>query len=294
MADEDTSNRATVFGSIAEDYARLRPPPCAAAVDWLLPEGAGRVLDLAAGAGTLTRMLAERVPEVVAVEPDERMREVLAARNPGVAVHEGTAEDIALPDATFDAVVVSSAWHWFDPARAVPEIARVLRPGGRLSVVWNGLDGSVPWVEQWRAELRGTRAARTAAKETAGTVRESATGTGGGAGAESRVRRDHFARGEQLTGTLTAPGSPFAPPEHDVFTCTRPTTPADAAALLGTYSRLLILPDDQRAELIARAERSLLDRPDLLSPGGTVALPFRSLCWRASRLGPHRAAHSAV
>ncbi|SEG76826.1 Ubiquinone/menaquinone biosynthesis C-methylase UbiE [Actinacidiphila yanglinensis] len=257
MADEDATERATVFGSIAEDYARLRPAPCAGAVDWLVPAGARRVLDLAAGAGTLTGMLAARVPEVVAVEPDPRMRSVLAARNPGLTVLDGTAEAIPLPDGGLDAVVVASAWHWFDPVRAVPEVARVLRPGGRLSVVWNGLDDSVPWVDSWRTGLRAARA-----------------------------EREHFPRGERLSEELTAPGSPFAPPEHDVFTCTHPATPADAAALLGTYSRLLLLPEEERRALVAQAEQALHDRPDLLSPDGTVPLPFRSLCWRATRTGP--------
>lgn len=270
MADEDASNaggtgdRATVFGSIAAEYGRLRPPPCAAAVDWLLPGGAHRVLDLAAGAGTLTGLLAARVPEVVAVEPDARMREVLTVRNPGVTAVEGTAEAIPLPAGTLDAVVVSSAWHWFDPERAVPEIARVLRPGGRLSVVWNGLDDSVPWVHEWRTGLRDeVRAALPADRD--------------------RPPRDISRRGELLRETLTGPGSPFAAPEHDTFTCTRRTTPADAAALLGTYSRLLILPAEQRAALISRAEQWLCAQPELLSPDRTVELPFRSQCWRSAR-----------
>ncbi|MFJ2955295.1 class I SAM-dependent methyltransferase [Streptomyces sp. NPDC087270] len=271
MADEDaskaagTEGRATVFGSIAAEYGRLRPAPCDAAVDWLVPEGAARVLDLAAGAGTLTGLLTARGPEVVAVEPDGRMRAVLAERNPGVTVLEGTAEAIPLPDGTLDAVVVSSAWHWFDTERAVPEIARVLRPGGRLSVVWNGLDDTVPWVHEWRT---GLRAARTAERD--------------------RPPREHFRRGERLRETLAGPGSPFAEPEHATFTCARRTTPADAAALLGTYSRLLILPADQRAALISQAEQALRARPGLLDPDGTIDLPFRSMCWRTDRVPSDR------
>jgi SAM-dependent methyltransferase len=270
MAEEE-SHRATVFGSIAERYGQLRPAPCPAAVEWLLPEGARRVLDLAAGAGTLTRILAERVPEVVAVEPDARMRSVFAARNPGVAVLEGTAEHIPLPDGSLDAVVVSSAWHWFDPARAVPEIARVLRPGGRLSVVWNGLDDTVPWVTEWRRGLRPGRA-----------TPEDGPATPGAERAASRTERDVFPRGEQLRDALDGPY--FGELAHDAFSCERRSTPADAAALLGTYSRVLILPADEQRALLERAEQALHDRPGLLAADGTFPLPFRSRCWRASRV----------
>jgi ubiquinone/menaquinone biosynthesis C-methylase UbiE len=78
-------------------------------------------VDLAAGTGLFTRALEGRVAHVVAVEPDGRMREVLAARSPGVRVLDGQAEAIPLPDGYADAVFVSTAWHWFDPARAVRE-----------------------------------------------------------------------------------------------------------------------------------------------------------------------------
>jgi SAM-dependent methyltransferase len=267
MTDEDAGRRATVFGSIAEDYGRLRPAPCAAAVEWLLPEGCHRVLDLAAGAGTLTALLTERVPEVVAVEPDDRMRAVLSARNPGVTALKGTAEELPLPDGGFDAVVVSSAWHWFDPRRAVPEIARVLRPGGRLSVVWNGLDGKVPWVAQWRAGLRPEQAGQG--------ERERA--------ARSAEHRTYAGRGDRLREDLSVPGSLFDRVEEDVFTCTRRTAPGDAAALLGTYSRVIMLPADERRALVARAEEALRARHGLFGADDDVDLPFSSRCWRATR-----------
>ncbi len=82
----------------------------------------------------MTRELIGRAPRVIVVEPDERMRAVLTARCPEAEVLAGRGEDIPLPDASVDAVVISSAWHWLDPERAVPEITRVLRFGGVLGV----------------------------------------------------------------------------------------------------------------------------------------------------------------
>src|ERR1700722_9617887 len=140
--------KATSFGGVAESYDRVRPGPAPAALDWLVPDGCEVAVDLAAGTGLFTRELLDRVARVVAVEPDPRMREVLAARSPELAVREGWGEVMPLPDASADAVFVSTAWHWLDPARAVPEIARVLRPGGRLGVIWTSRDRDQDWVAE--------------------------------------------------------------------------------------------------------------------------------------------------
>ena len=134
------------FGAIAEDYDRLRSAPPAAAIDWLLPDRRQLVVDLGAGTGLLTRAIMAKAGRVIAVEPDGRMRAVLAARSPGAEVLAGRGEDIPLPDACADVVLVSSAWHWLDPDLAVPEIARILLDGGRLGVIWTGRDRSAGWL----------------------------------------------------------------------------------------------------------------------------------------------------
>src|SRR3981081_1687106 len=125
-------DKASSFGTIAEDYDRWRPGPKPAGVDWLTPEGPARVVYLGAGTGALSRLLVGRVPDLVAVEPDVRMREVLARNVPEATVLEGRGEQLPLPDASVDAVLVSSAWHWMDADATVAEISRVLRPGGVL------------------------------------------------------------------------------------------------------------------------------------------------------------------
>jgi ubiquinone/menaquinone biosynthesis C-methylase UbiE len=140
--------QATSFGNVAESYDRVRPGPPAAALDWLVPPGCAVAVDLAAGTGLFTRALAGRAARVVAVEPDPRMREVLARRAPGLDLRAGRGEAMPLPDASADAVFVSTAWHWPDLPLAVPEIARVLRPGGRLGIIWTSRDRDDDWVAQ--------------------------------------------------------------------------------------------------------------------------------------------------
>lgn len=249
-----TPERAVSFGLVAEGYGRLRPAPQDEAIDWMLPEHPSAVLDLAAGAGTLTALLAARVPEVHAVEPDDRMRAVLAERLPDADVRPGTAESIPLPDEAVDAVIVSSAWHWFDADRAVPEIARVLRPGGRLGIVWNGIDRRVDWVDRWSSGL-------------------------GGNGGQPAPHGHSVRRGEMLRTALEVPDSPFGTLEHAVFTTTRRTTPAEAAALLGTYSRVILLPEQERRTLLTRALDTLCAELGI-GPDDAFDLPFRALTWR--------------
>jgi SAM-dependent methyltransferase len=93
-------------------------------------------VDLAAGTGKLTRPLADRGFQVVAVEPVAEMRAVLA-RDGRITALDGTAESMPLADASADAVTVGQAFHWFDGPRALAEIHRVLRPGGVLALVFN-------------------------------------------------------------------------------------------------------------------------------------------------------------
>jgi SAM-dependent methyltransferase len=122
-----------------ESYERGRPDYPREAIDLLVARMAvvpdATVLDLAAGNGRLTRPLIERFAHVVAVEPHAQMRAALEAHAPAADVRAGTAEEIPLAAESVDAVFVGSAFHWFDAARALPEIARVLRPRGALGMV---------------------------------------------------------------------------------------------------------------------------------------------------------------
>lgn len=143
-----TVDRARSFGSVAEAYDRGRPGYPADAVTWLAGGEAKVVLELAAGTGKLTRGLVDQGHAVFATEPDEAMLEVLHERVPEVSAKLATAEEIPANDRSVDVVVVAQAFHWFDHDKALPEIARVLKPGGHLALVWNSRDERIPWVRR--------------------------------------------------------------------------------------------------------------------------------------------------
>lgn len=138
------------FETGASAYERGRPDYPAGVANWLtgaLDLGPGRtVVDLGAGTGKFTRYLTATGATVIAVEPVDGMREKLVQALPDVRALAGTAEAIPLPDASVDAVVCAQAFHWFATASALAEISRVLRPGGKLGLIWNMRDESNPWV----------------------------------------------------------------------------------------------------------------------------------------------------
>ena len=155
MGKEDQKRiNAASFGQAAKAYERGRPPYPEAAIDWLLPDNAELIADLGAGTGKLTRQLVARGISVTAVEPSKGMREQLLAAVPGARALDGSAEHIPLPDRSVDAVMAAQAWHWVDPELAIPEVARVLRPGGRLGLMWNMRDERVEWVAELGRILR--------------------------------------------------------------------------------------------------------------------------------------------
>ena len=133
----------------AGDYEKGRPSYPQAAIDRLVDVcavGAGRrIVDLGAGTGKFTRYLHEHGADVIAVEPVRAMRSAYNERFPGAPILDGTAEDVPLRDGWADVVTVAQAFHWFDAVPALDEIARVLRTGGWLALIWNTRDPEAPW-----------------------------------------------------------------------------------------------------------------------------------------------------
>jgi len=257
------AERATSFGNVAESYDKVRPEPPPQALDWLVPGACRVAVDLAAGTGLFTRALLGRADQVVAVEPDERMRAVLTHRSPQVRVLEGWGEAMPLPDDCADAVFVSTAWHWLDPARAVPEIARVLRSGGRLGVIWTSRDRTDDWV----AELDLLRLSGIGRPD---------TGPGGPRTPDegrAKLDREH---------TVTLPdGAEFSDPETASFRFTRTLTVGAVVDWLATNSGFIAATAADRAAGLDRCRTALLE---LTGGADVVQMPMRSWCWRAERL----------
>lgn len=162
--DEQLQRLARSFGSVAEAYERGRPDYPREAVDWLVGRRGATVLELGAGTGKLTAGLVAAGHDVHATDPDATMLELLRERVPGARASVTTAEEIPLGDRSVDVVVAAQSFHWFDHARALPEIARVLKPGGHLALVWNARDERIPWVRRLFA-LLGESAPTTASNE---------------------------------------------------------------------------------------------------------------------------------
>jgi SAM-dependent methyltransferase len=239
------ARRASSFGAQAQLYAEYRPDYPDEAIDWVLPHGAGHVLDLAAGTGKLTQSLLARGLRVTAVEPDEAMLGELGKRFPKAAALIGTAERIPLPDSSVDAVVVGQAFHWFDPPRALTEIGRVLRPGGTLGALWNYEDHRVPWVSGFDALLR--------------------------------TQESRFPRPAPL------PDHPlFTPFERREFEHTVRHTAETLIAMVGTHSHMLVATAEEREVLNDKMRSYLSETPQ--TTRGEFDLPLRTSTYRLTRV----------
>jgi ubiquinone/menaquinone biosynthesis C-methylase UbiE len=229
------------FDPVAEDYDRGRAGWPAALVDGVDGE---TVLDLGAGTGKLTALLAGRYPEVHAVEPLGRMRAILERKVPGAEVHAGSAERIPLDDGSVDAVFVAEAFHWFDSTAAVREIARVLRRRGSLVVCFN------EWSRVWEVP----DAARAAVEASAARVPPA-----GG----PKVASGAWKRGFE--------SAPFAPLAEREIAHEWTTDRSGVAAYYVSISSLAQLPPGEREELRAELLRVL---PDTEYTLGLVARVF--------------------
>ena len=234
-------DRSLSFGFEAAAYERGRPSYPPEAIDWLLPDGAHDVLDLGAGTGKLTTRLVERGLDVVAVDPIAEMLEVLRASLPETRALLGTAEDIPLEDNSVDAVLVAQAWHWFDPERAIPEVVRVLRPGGWLGLVWNTRDERLGWVRELGRII-------------------------GSDGDPGRTR-------------VTLP-EPFAQTARHQVEWTNYLTPQALIDLVASRSYCITSPAEVRTKTLDQVRELLATHPALANSNG-LALSYVTVCVRA-------------
>jgi SAM-dependent methyltransferase len=254
---DERARRGSSFGAVAAVYAEHRPDYPADAVRWCVgPTGrdlAGlRVLDLGAGTGKLTAVLVGLGADVTAVEPDQEMLAEFRRQLPSASARHGSAEAIPLPDESVDAVLCGQSMHWFDLSRALPEIARVLVPGGVLGAMWNGDDDRVGWVAGLRDAAEGAAAPTV-----------------------SRRRQEAASFGLGQFSPL------FTPTERAEFPNVQPYTADSLLATTGTHSKVLIMSPDERDRVLGQVRAYLASRPETAS--GEFELPMITSSLRAVR-----------
>jgi SAM-dependent methyltransferase len=257
---DDRLLRGSSFGAAADAYAEHRPGYAEAAVRWALePVWARRplrVIDLGAGTGKLTATLIRLGAEVTAVEPDPQMLAVLRRDMDSVRALPGRAEEIPLPDGSADAVVAGQALHWFNLDLALPEIARVLSPGGVFAGLWNVDDDRVDWV----AEL-----AKISKHNSSVTLLRWREG-------------DPDSRQERL---LTEGSEFFGEAQIGEFEHGHARTADSLVAMIATHSHFLVMDETERNRLLARVRDFLHDRPE--TSASEFVMPMVTVVVRALR-----------
>jgi SAM-dependent methyltransferase len=213
-----------------------------------------RVVDLGAGTGILTGALARLGGDVTAVEPDQNMLAELRRQLPAVRSVAGSAEQIPLPDRSVDAVLCGQSMHWFDLDRALPEIARVLVPGGVFAGLWNMDDDRVSWVAGLNAISQS-----------------------GPTWSNSRPAPEADAGQDPLLAGSTW----FAPAEAHEFSNGQLRTAESLTATIATHSRLLVKDEAERARTLAAVSDFLRRQPE--TSAGEFTLPLVTLVLRAVR-----------
>jgi SAM-dependent methyltransferase len=230
------------------DYERARPSYPPEAVQWFVDRlhiAPGMTLvDLAAGTGKFTRLLTPFNARLFACEPVPGMRATFQTVLPTVALFAGTSEAMPLRDASVDGVTVAQAWHWFDHDRAAAEMARVIRPGGALGLVWNARDRSIDWVDQvWSVMDRVEKKAPW---------------------------RDHDRWGD----TALASERWFGPLHEAVFHHAQVLSPDLVVDRFRGVSHVAALPSDEQTAVLDEVRAILTTHPDTVGRA-ELALPYR-------------------
>ncbi|GAB3390379.1 class I SAM-dependent methyltransferase [Humibacter soli] len=241
-------DHALSFGGVADVYEASRPGYPMDAVAWLVRQEESRVIDVGAGTGKLTRALTSAGHEVIAVDPSPEMLEVLRNTVPGVETLVGTGERMPLPDESADAVTFAQAWHWVDAPIASAEVARVLKPGGHLGLIWNFRDDRVDWVRELSVAMH--------------------------------------ADGDQYTDGMDDPHvhtpfgePPFEEPERAQFEWSQPYTLEGMLDLVRSRSYYAVMNAEQKRETLDSV-RILLEKQQQESGDETISLPYVTMAFR--------------
>jgi SAM-dependent methyltransferase len=297
--DEDERlRRGSSFGAVAQTYDEHRPDYPQDAIRWALqpatlrPAGHGlaglKVLDLGAGTGKLTGQLAALGVSVTAVEPDGEMLAALARQLPSVPAHPGNAESIPLPDGSVAAVLCGQSMHWFDLGRALPEIARVLEPGGVLAGLWNSDDDRVEWVAGLHvaAEQSANPTVSTRREETVDIGRGNSPRSGRGSDDPGGTRTGGSGGSAEGDGTGDMDSEVwdpyFGPREIAEFSNGHQRTAESLLATVTTHSKFLTMPPERRGRVLGQVRDYLASRPE--TADGEFTLPMVTSVLRTTRL----------
>jgi SAM-dependent methyltransferase len=271
----EKAERASSFGEVAETYEAFRPGPSNSAIDWILE---GRhvdvALDLGAGTGSCTRLLLSHADDVTAVEPDERMRAVLNTEVTAAKVLPGRGESIPLADSSVDAIFASSSWHWMEPEATLWEVARVLRPGGVLGVLWSGPDPEGSFMVQARALLESL----SLDTEDANDQRLSDS-------SQESLADVVLADADRPSPILVIPANrsiPLDQPEFAEFRWDLALTADQMIGLMSTMSLFILMTEERRRRIFSETRRLL--REALGIEGQTTAdVAFKTEVWRTHK-----------
>jgi SAM-dependent methyltransferase len=256
MSNEIHATAAQGFARAADSYERGRPEYPLEAVNCLsswLDLGPGKlVLEPGAGTGKFTRLLVPSQARIIAVEPVAQMRSKLSTLLPQVQVLDGTAEALPLPDGSADAVIAAQAFHWFQGEEALAEFHRVLRPGGRLGLIWNRRDESVAWV---------ARLAEIVDRFEEGAPR--------------------YKSGEWKRAFATT--SFFAPLRHAEFGYLQIGTPETVLDRVASMSIIAALNEDVRKGVLEEVRAMLREHPDTRGRE-SIEFPYRTDVYAADRI----------
>lgn len=239
---ENTRDHARSFAAVADAYDRARPSYPEESVEWLVGRQPATVVELGAGTGKFTALLAAAGHDVLATDPLPEMLEHLKRNLPDVRTAVAGAEQIPVAPRSVDVVVCAQSFHWFDHGAALPEIARVLRPGGRLSLVWNHRDTGIPWVRKLE-----------------------------------RIIGEKDEREENVRPLMET--THFGWVEEEEFRFWQSLDADLLADLVRSRSYIAVLPEEERAGVLARV-RELYDDYGR-GPDGML-LPYLTACYRAT------------
>jgi SAM-dependent methyltransferase len=239
------------------DYEAARPSYPPDVVAWFVEHlhlAPGRAAaDLAAGTGKLTRLLVPSGASLLAIEPVPGMRATFHQLLPDIPLVAGTAEAMPLAPAALDAVTVAQAWHWFDHDRAIVEMARVLRPGGGLGLLWNARDRTEPWVDEvWTIMDRVEKRAPW---------------------------RNH----DEWRDSTSRPMPGFGELHVGQFHHVQSTTPEGMVQRVASVSHVAVLPEPRR-EAVLDEVRNLLATHPAVRGRDTLEIPYRVDCFWAERV----------